>query len=459
MFQTQPPSYARHLGVRVREPRHTSWVRLPLLATTLALLCALALQAHAQSGPQGSIRLDNLGEVASSAFISGAGAGAREEVRSAAAARGELPNRLTSFESMLAPAFNITENAGAESVGIISLWFEAGPRYQREARAAEAQERGAEARAESERWAFIVGAQRRYLQWWQAASVATHLREDIDGLNDELDALERAVEAGYLPRLELLDLRGELARLRGELVTVERSAFDAAIETQRYLAVDLPLAAPEDAHPLLEAAHRGEAPRTSEQALQVDDPWSRIAGAIERFPSVVALRESAEAQRREAELTRSAPVELGVGAEVHHIAQSDATWGAAQLSVRIPLQRGERRQAAYLRGDASAALLDAEWEARTLRSWIRGQVERVALLRATIERVEAEWIRPQQERVAALEEAFSSGHISAPRLILARRDLHEALHQNIELQAELMVLLEAGAQLEALLDDFGVLAP
>lgn len=458
MFHTQPRTITHRVCLRARVSRRTArrWI---FRAAVLALLCVLALQAHAQSAPYESIRLDNLSEIAGTAFISGAGAGTVAEARSVAAARDELPHRLTSFETMLAPAFNISENAGAESVGIVSLWFEAGPRYRREERAAAAQERAALARSESERWAFIVGAQRRYLQWWQAASVAIHLREDIDTLNNELIELERAVEDGYLPRIELLDLRGELARLRGELVGVERQAFDAAIETQRFLAVDLPLAAPEDAHPHLEAAHRGEAPDTFARAHEGDDAWFRIAAAIEHFPTVAELRARADAQAREADLARSAPVELGVGAEVHHIAQSDATWGAAQLSVRVPLQRSERRQAAYLRGSANAAEHEAEWQAQTLNAWIHGQLDRIELLRSTIAHVESEWIRPQQERVAALEEAFSGGHISAPRLILARRDLHEALHQNIELQAELMVLLEAGAQLEALLDEFGVFAP
>jgi hypothetical protein len=123
----------------------------------------------------------------------------------------------------------------------------------------------------------------------------------------------------------------------------------------------------------------------------------------------------------------------------------------AFVGLELPLAQGQRAAAARAAGDAAAAAAEGRHAARRLAATVAAEATAFEAGRAQLQRLEAEVMAPLLAREQALEAAFAARQVPAERLVRARRDRHEAEHEEILVVAALRASEARAAALRAAL--------
>ncbi len=277
---------------------------------------------------------------------------------------------------------------------------------------------------------WLLQVHTAWLDGWIARENDAHLAEYELEVQGWLSPLEAALTDHLLSPLRLADLRGEFALLTEERLAANQAAIEAETELSRLLG------RPVRVDPGARHLHQIATPSTN--------PWQGLISTADSAPEVrlaTAGAVAAAAERR-ALAVETLP-ELSLGAA--WVGGPNGREPLAYGGIRVPLSTGRFARKATLDSEIAAYQAEARWHSAEARAELEGESARYAALRERAERMEAAVIRPLRERQDQLEAAFRSGQVGAERLILARRDLHDAEHEQILLHARLLAS-EARAQ-------------
>jgi hypothetical protein len=293
----------------------------------------------------------------------------------------------------------------------------------------------AAAASEAEAAAWLGQAQLTWLDGWAARENADHLAEYGEELRGWLDPLRAARDQSLLSRWGLADLEAELAWVGMEAAAAREAATvaDAALSAL--------LGEPVEIDPGDDHVHEREPAGA--------DPWPGLAGLVDRAPAVRAAAAAADQARAELRATRAEgrPVASLGGAAVDGADGRTAPMFYGGISVPLRSDRGARAAAAA--GEAAGWTREAEWRAQALRAAIEAESRRYAAARDRAVTLQEQVVVPLRARQDALAVAFAAGQVPAERLIRARRDLHEAEHEQITVQASLLASEARAAALRA----------
>jgi hypothetical protein len=258
------------------------------------------------------------------------------------------------------------------------------------------------------RWSYVDEAVDRFVAWAEAEALLGHLADWASASQADLQRGRLAAAEGLLSAVSLDDLEAELA-----LVQAERASWSAVAAARAG------------------AWRAWVGPRAVDPALlgppPSDDPWAGFVGASpEAAASSATSSESAAAGRA---LSRSAAPRAQVGALFVGTGEGWAplAWGG----LTVPLGHPDRAEARDARGRAAAEALEATAAADRWSRALAGQSEAFVAERARHQLLVEEVIRPLTSRLTRLEEAFLGGHVTADRVVRARRELHEAEHEAV----------------------------
>jgi len=273
----------------------------------------------------------------------------------------------------------------------------------------------AEAAQRATRWR-IAGEVRESA--WRLAAVqaeAAQMASAADSLQRLAADVRRRVEAGELPRTDLLAAQAEELAARNRHGSAELQVREAALHWRSLTGLDsLPAAALAENLP-------------GEVTLSVDHP------ALQEAAGEAA---SAVSQRDLARSARSAPPELTVGWRRDIGGRGIAAENSVVLGIRLPFGTDDRNKPLLARAEAAADV------ARTREVRQREQVEaslsiaregfNLAEAQATAAKAQARLLR---ERSDLLERAFAAGELALPELLRALAAAGEAAANNARQQA------------------------
>jgi cobalt-zinc-cadmium efflux system outer membrane protein len=273
-----------------------------------------------------------------------------------------------------------------------------------------------------------------------AAQERLRLAEDIQLLNATLESAARdRLEAGAISQMEMNLAHIEAGRAQTRVLAERRNAHTALLELRRSLALA-------DDCPLRLVAELPPAP--DPEALDAD---SLVQVALERRPDAAATRAglgAAEASARLAGRERWPNLHLSVPFERAEGARSSLIGLAVGLSVPLwNRNQGRLDEARAEVGRSGAELDDIELAVRTQ---VQDALQRYVSASAE-ERLAGASVRdPARANQALLEEAFRSGKIDLPTLLLIRNQLLDAelsyWDSWLQLRAELVLLDAATAK-------------
>ena len=254
---------------------------------------------------------------------------------------------------------------------------------------------------------------------WRLAAVqaeAAQMATAADSLKRLADDIRRRVEAGELPRTDLLAAQAEELAARNRHGSAELQVREATLHWRSLTGLDsLP-----DVAALAENL-------PGETTIGADHPALQEA-AGEVF--------SAASQRDLARSLRSAPPELTVGWRRGISGRGMAAENSVVLGVRLPLGTDNRNQPLLARAEAAADV------ARTRELRLREQAQAsLTLAREGLDLAEAqvtaatEQARLLRERRDLLERAFAVGELALPELLRAMAAAGEAAASNARQQA------------------------
>ncbi|NJD20866.1 MAG: TolC family protein [Gemmatimonadetes bacterium] len=273
-----------------------------------------------------------------------------------------------------------------------------------------------------------------------AAQERLRLAEELQSMNDRIvSAAKERLEAGEISQLEMNLARIEGGRAKSWVLAEGRNARTAVLELRHALAL-------EEGRPLRFVSDLPPAP---DPATLDGDSLVRVA--LARRPDAGARRADLAASQPSARLAGrerwpnlllSVPFEKPEGA-------GQALVGVA-IGLSVPLwnrNQGRRDEARAVVARARAELDDAELQ---VRRDVQDALQRYASASAE-ERLAAEEVRdPARANQALLEEAFRSGKIDLPTLLLVRNQLLDAelsyWDSWLQLRTELVLLDAATAE-------------
>jgi len=292
-----------------------------------------------------------------------------------------------------------------------------------ETRAGERRAEATRARACADQTAWAASVRVTWLEGWAARENSLHLAEYIDELGTWLAPLEAAAGDGLVASLDVADLKVEQARVFAEKAASDEAAAaaDARLSTLLGQAVQVD---PED-----EALHTARPTGTN--------PWAALLQQMPPQPAVAAARADAaatEAERRQAWAEALPTASIG-GMTVQG---PDGTTPLLFAGMTLPLRTDGAARRAELRARTAAATADARW----LHARERARAEAEALRwDAALHRMQAldqQLIEPLRARQRQTLAAVQAGLAPTSRLVLARRDLHEAEHEQIRVLVSLL---------------------
>lgn len=346
---------------------------------------------------------------------------------------------LEALELDAAPGLQLTDNAELEHEFEANLLFNLGPGARRARQSWLAAGDALLQQRDAERWLYVTEAERLFAQWWAQQSIAEHLKEDLQEVRAELDHWRQDLRE-YLSELDRMDADAEAIRLAMELHAsiLQAQAAEVAFREHIGAEVTLRLAPTED-----DDLSWGQRP--------AHNPWEALLQLVDHLPQLRALEAQAQAAEAQSKVHGSRDIELGVGARAR-VTDNEEWLLSPRFNLRIPLAATGREEAAISRAEASAFRAEAQWKARALRAWLQGEAERhTALIQAT-EALDHHAIQQLKQRVDALQRALRAGHVDLLRVFWARRDLHEAIHQAILLNAELDASTAAASGIRTLME-------
>lgn len=304
----------------------------------------------------------------------------------------------------------------------------------------------ARARAERADWMagdaerqIVADASVRFLEALAAEERLT-LAEQIETLNTRLlAAAEERLDAGSISQLEMNLARIEAARAQARVLAERRAGRSARLALRRVLALD-----------------EGQPLRLRPELPAAPDPASLHADSL--VAAALALRPDAEGARRGLQAARSAqdlagrerwpnlvlrlPVERLEGPGSREIGV------AAGLS--IPLWNRNQGTLQATRAEVAQARAEMEDTELAVRTEVRDALQRYVSASEEEQLARTSMRDPARANQALLEEAFRSGKIDLPTLLLVRNQLLDAelayWDSWLQYRAELIRLQAATAQ-------------
>lgn len=273
-----------------------------------------------------------------------------------------------------------------------------------------------------------------------AAQQRLRIAEDMQQMNDRIvTAAGEQLDAGEISQLEMNLARIEGGRAKSRVLAEERSARTAVLQLRRALAL-------EDGVPLRLLPDLPPAPDPA--ALDRD---SLIRAALRRRPDASARRAdlgAAEASARLAGRERWPSLRLSVPFEKEE-GTSKALVGLA-VGLSVPLWNRNQGRLDEAHAEVARARADLDDAEISVRTEVEDALQRYASASAE-ERLAATTVRdPARANQALLEEAFRSGKIDLPTLLLVRNQLLDAelsyWDSWLQLRAELVQLNAATAE-------------
>lgn len=353
--------------------------------------------------------------VAGRIFDAGPGASMALRIDAAEEAAALAPGRLTALHLELGQDAGVANSPSVlgETTASVGLgWSLHNPALLRDARRRHGDALGAETRLS--RFEFIARVEEAFLAWWAAAAVATHLAEHRDEVAETLKPLEAAAAKNLLPRLDLLDLRAALARLASEVSLAEQARADAHAGLEEALGA-----------PVSPALDEG---RTLDQE-PTENPWDEVVGRIAAHPALAVSAVRAEAAVAEAVLADDdAPWSIAAFVTTRHDG-TGPTWLGAVLQLSLPLSRPRAAEVVALRAESRAIATDAVTAVRRASAVWMASARRYAALRQHRQELTQGRLAVLRERQDALDRAWVARQVPFERVVRARQELHEAVHE------------------------------
>ncbi|MCB9671144.1 MAG: TolC family protein [Alphaproteobacteria bacterium] len=279
------------------------------------------------------------------------------------------------------------------------------------------------AEVDSARFTWVRDVQEAWLAWWTASEIAEHLEDYARDVEDDLQGFESAVSEGVLAPLTLEDLRAESLQVRAEAAAMEQTSAVAAAHLRSLLgerALDAGGHALHDAEP------------------GMSNPWTPLVGRAGDLPAVREAAAREDAARRQV---------AALGASRTPVLAAGPMWGPddggtlrsfAFVGVSMPLQPGVGPDRRVARGEVAAAAAERRWQERSLDAHLEQEALAWDAGRARLQRLRDEVLGPLEARQERLEGALSEGLVTADRVVRARRERHEAEHEQVLVAGELL---------------------
>ncbi len=286
---------------------------------------------------------------------------------------------------------------------------------------AEADALRADNEAEQMRWTTAVVD--TWLDGWAARENALHLTEYEHEIESWLEPLRQASAAGLISALDLAELQAELARVRAERAASEAQAasVDATLSAM--------LGRPVRVDPGREVLH--DAPRAEA------NPWPALVALASVAPGVQAAQAGARAADAQVQASWAAGLPV-VSLGGMSVPSATGPRQLAYVGIAVPLRTDGAAQRATSRGHQHAHLAQARWEEAQFRAGIEAESMRWEAARSQYAVLSERLIEPLEQRQASSLAAFRQAMVPAERLIRARRDLHEAHHEQLQVLAALL---------------------
>lgn len=274
-----------------------------------------------------------------------------------------------------------------------------------------------------------------WLDAWVSASMARHLREHVDALQQRRDTLVQAVTSGIVTRDTLDGLDAEVGRMRAEASDYAQQTAAHGVTLARLLGevitpdLDAPPSTPSD-----------------------ENPWQVAAIHVDASPHVRAAASARDVHRADARVARrSAPPTLTIGAlwRPTPIASGGTSSGApgGVVALTVPLTNLGASDARAASGQAAAADVQYRAQRDALRAAFIAEANALDHARRRVPMLFAEVEAPLEARVERLRAALERGATTFESLVLAERDLHEAFHDRARATADLLLREARGATL------------
>lgn len=284
---------------------------------------------------------------------------------------------------------------------------------------------------DADRWHWVQEVQVAWLDWWTATEIRDHLEEYAADVDDDLVGFEQAVQEGLLAPIALEDLRAESLQVQAELAAMDQHVQVAAARMTTLLGERSLEAGDHDLH---------------DADPDAANPWLGLAERASQLPAVRQAEATADSERYRARALSAARLPT---MELGPMWAPDASGRLTALGfvgVRLPLQPGigpERKQA--LAG-AAAAVAERDWLTKQTAGQLREEAVAWEATRARLLRVERDVLGPLTRRQERLEQALAEGLVTADRVVRARRERHDAEHEEV-LVAGALLASEARAEL------------
>jgi cobalt-zinc-cadmium efflux system outer membrane protein len=279
-------------------------------------------------------------------------------------------------------------------------------------------------RFEAERASLLAGdAERRIVAdasvvFLEALAAEERLRlaEQIETLNMRLlNAAGERLEAGAISELEMNLARIEAARAQARVLAEHRNARSARLELRRTLAL------PDD-QPLRLAADLSDAPRPG--ALDRD---SLVSVALARRPDADAARREVEAARASRDLAgRERWPNLTLAVPFERLGGPGSDLLGVSVGMAVPLWNRDQGTLDATRAEVARARADLDATELAVRAEVDDALQRFASAAEEEALARASMRDPARANQALLEEAFRSGKIDLPTLLLVRNQLLDA---------------------------------
>ncbi len=296
----------------------------------------------------------------------------------------------------------------------------------------------AEATADEERWVWVMGVQDAWLAWWTAAEMAEHLDAYADDVEEGLAGFQTAVDEGLLAPLALEDLRAESVQVRAEAAAVEQQAVVLRARVHAYLG-ERPLDAGE--HELHDV----------EEGLA--NPWTALVARAVEHP---AVRRAEAAGRAEGRRARALSAARTPSVEAGPMWAPDNQGSMRPLlfaGIEVPLQPGVSAEQRMARGAQAAAEAEARWRVRLVEAELKAEAQAFDATVHRLQRLHDEVLGPLEARQLRLEGAFTEGLVTSDRVVRARRERHEAEHEQVQVAGQLLASVARARAMERLLGE------
>ena len=332
--------------------------------------------------------------------------------------RDAVPGRLQALQFGIAPEFQLTDTP-AEYTANAALTVSLGTQQSARRAAFSALYDAQEAQLRAARWQFVEGAIDAFLEWQSAELERRHLAEYMAEAKGALRPLQDA-PAGALAKTDLADLSAEVAQIDLEVLENQRRVQGAQAHVQALIG-RCPLA--------IDDGQGAEQPGP-------ENPWRAVEALGAVFPQVEALNQQSKAlQAQAAALEAANPWQLQVGIAGRTVAGESQGIGPS-LALVIPLA-GSGAGAAAARAGGHVADSRARWLSERAQAQLGADATRYDSLKASYDLLSTAYLTPMLRRTELLEQAFGAAQITLDRLLRARRQLHEAEHEQLRLRQAL----------------------